>query len=107
MGVSWPLASGRWPLADPIAGGAPPAGSPAYAAPENFIEGATVTFSADVWSLVITLFELVTGELPYKTMPDAISASAIIAVMPRTHSGDRALIETPASRNNGANQEWP
>ena len=35
-----------------------------------------------MWSLVITLFELVTGALPYKAIPDAISASAIIAVRP-------------------------
>ena len=62
------------------------AGSPAYAAPEKFIMGATVTFSADVWSLVITLFELVAGALPYKAIPDAISASAVIAVGPRPPS---------------------
>jgi len=76
----WPLAAGLWLTPWPL-DGAPPAGSPIYAAPENFIEGDIVTFSADVWSLAITLFELVTGALPYKAIPDATSASAIIAVI--------------------------
>ena len=57
------------------------AGTPAYASPENFIEGAPLTFASDIWSLSIMLFELVTGALPFPHIRscDAVSAGAVIA----------------------------
>ena len=39
-------------------------GTPHYMAPE-VTEGQGYTFSADIWSLGVVLFEMVCGELPY------------------------------------------
>ncbi|KAJ1488146.1 hypothetical protein T484DRAFT_1784367 [Baffinella frigidus] len=55
------------------------AGTPAYASPENFIQGAPLTFASDIWSLSIMLFELVTGSPPFPNVRDAVAAGAVIA----------------------------
>ena len=41
-------------------------GSPRYMAPEQLKSSATVDSRADVWSLGVTLFELVSGEAPFR-----------------------------------------
>ena len=40
-------------------------GSPAYMAPEQIDPGRTIDARTDVWSIGVTLFELVTGTLPF------------------------------------------
>jgi hypothetical protein len=45
-----------------------PLATPRYGAPEQF-NGGTVTVAADVFSTGVVLFELLTGELPFETIP--------------------------------------
>ncbi len=52
--------------------------TPAYASPENFTNVKDVSFSCDVWSLSVTLFHLVSGELPF-TEQTAVGLSVSIA----------------------------
>jgi len=40
-------------------------GSPAYMAPEAFTEAADIDFRVDLYAVGVTLFELVTGQLPF------------------------------------------
>ena len=42
-------------------------GEPAYRAPEMFRQPCVVTVTADIWSLGVTLFELVAGCLPFRS----------------------------------------
>mmetsp|Transcript_46222 Transcript_46222/g.110162 ORF Transcript_46222/g.110162 Transcript_46222/m.110162 type:complete len:996 (-) Transcript_46222:84-3071(-) len=55
------------------------AGTPVYASPENFLEGAPLSFASDTWSLSMTLFELVAGKLPFDRNLDAVQMGAVIA----------------------------
>ena len=41
------------------------AGTPAYSSPESFLDPSAVSFAADVWSLGVTIFHLVSRQLPF------------------------------------------
>ena len=55
-------------------------GDPAYRAPELFQQQGRISVAADIWSLGVTMFELVTGRLPFRADGDSNSswASAIL-----------------------------
>lgn len=42
-------------------------GTPAYSAPEQLLDSASVTFRSDIYSLGVVLYELLTGEVPNKS----------------------------------------
>ena len=48
--------------------------TPAYAAPEVFIDPTTASFPADIWSLTKSLFHLVSGELPFECSTPVIAS---------------------------------
>jgi serine/threonine protein kinase len=56
-------------------------GSPRYMSPEQLRSSATVDARADVWSLGVTLFELVSGEAPFRG-DSVIELCAAIATEP-------------------------
>ena len=85
-------------------------GSPSYMAPEQF-DGGPVTAQSDLFSLAVSLFQLLTGQLPFRadSMPALMLAIAsqphpplrtIRPDLPATLGTalDRALNKAPADR---------
>ena len=86
--------------------------TPAYASPEQ-IKGETITTAADVYSLGVVLYELLTGHHPYRSREDTVEkiARAVCEVEPRKPSSvvrvagtsardhSRQLAELPLARD--------
>ena len=70
-------------------------GSPAYMAPEQLRNAKTVDARADVWSLGVALYELLTGQMPFRA--ESI-AEICVAILEHTPISMRALrSDIPAS----------
>jgi serine/threonine protein kinase len=59
-------------------------GTPAYMSPEQLRAAGTVRPSADIWSLGVVLFEMLTGELPYQASSFADICALVLVSPPRT-----------------------
>ena len=70
-------------VATPLAEGQPGilVGSPAFMAPEQ-IRGEPATAGVDCYGLAVTLFQLLTGELPFERTPEAIMSGSCPLVAP-------------------------
>ena len=50
------------------------AGTLQYSSPESFNNVKSISFPSDIWSLAVTLFQMISGEIPFEA-PDIITAS--------------------------------
>jgi eukaryotic-like serine/threonine-protein kinase len=71
--------------------------TPGYASPEQ-IRGEAITTSADVYSLGVVLYELLTGHHPYRNRDDTVEkiARAVCEVEPRKPSSVVRVVKTSA-----------
>jgi serine/threonine-protein kinase len=67
-------------------------GSPRYMSPEQLVCSSDVTGRSDVWALGVILFELLTGETPFKGDSAAALVSAILNDMPQRARSVRASV---------------
>jgi serine/threonine-protein kinase len=58
-------------------------GTPAFMSPEQILRSSSVDERSDVWSLAVTLYHLVTGELPFTGTDRAEQTTAILSQEPR------------------------
>ena len=56
-------------------------GTPPYMSPEMFKEPDNASYPTDIWSLGVTMFELVTGKLPFQAESELLWSSAIAGDM--------------------------
>jgi serine/threonine-protein kinase len=76
-------------------------GSPAYMCPEQLVAAATVDARADIWSLGVVLYELVSKTVPYsgETMPELVASiltkpfAPLTKARPDVPAGFAALVE--------------
>lgn len=64
-------------------------GSPLYMAPEQMRDARDVSVRSDVWALGVTLYELVTGKLPFRAYTTAAVIAAVLSedpTPPRRHA---------------------
>lgn len=97
-----------------IRSSAEPAGTPSYMSPEQ-ITGAEVDYKSDIWSVGVTLFELLRGRLPFVAGTRAALFAQILtaecpatpAALPFSRELDRvfcrALAKKPENRYSSAN----
>jgi serine/threonine-protein kinase len=57
-------------------------GSPAYMAPEQIVSAQRVDTRADIYSLGVSLYEMITGQLPYRTGSTAELCAAVVGDPP-------------------------
>ena len=87
--------------ADPPA----PAGTRAYMSPEMLVDPAAASYGSDLWSLGVTMFELVTARLPFHAGDDEGWAAAVAGdmdapapnVLDSLEAGARARSDIPIS----------
>uniref|UniRef100_A0A7S0QIL7 non-specific serine/threonine protein kinase n=1 Tax=Cryptomonas curvata TaxID=233186 RepID=A0A7S0QIL7_9CRYP len=55
------------------------AGTPAFSSPESFNSPGTLSFTADIWSLSVSLFQLASGMLPFESSTPLLASISIAA----------------------------
>ena len=65
-------------------------GTPSYMAPEQFLEVSTVDKRADIYSMGVLLYEMVTGECPF---PDQLTPKNILMMQKGIYYSPRLIEE--------------
>ena len=72
-------------------------GTPEYAAPEVLIGGTTIDARADIYSLGVVLFELLTGQRPYAGSPEMLARRQLGAPIPSVEEWSPSPLPTGLS----------